>query len=55
MGKIVEYVWKEFYPPKYIEQQYKKWKQLRLWKDQPVQSYTDEFYWLMARLGIQEE
>ena len=24
-------------------------------KDQSVQSYTDEFYRLMARLGVQEE
>ena len=24
--KFVEYVRKEFYPPKYLEQQYKKWK-----------------------------
>ena len=55
MGKIIEYIRKEFYPPKYLEQQYKKWQQLRQWKDQSVQSYTDEFYWLMARLGFQEE
>ena len=34
--KFVEYVRKEFYPPKYIEQQYKKWQQLRQWKDQFV-------------------
>ena len=27
--KFVECIWKEFYPPKYIEQQYKKWQQLR--------------------------
>ena len=53
--KFVEYVQKEFYPPKYLEQQYKKWQQLRQWKDQCVQSYTDEFYRLMARLDIQEE
>ena len=31
--KFVEYVRKEFYTPKYIEQQYKKWQQLRQWKD----------------------
>ena len=42
--KFVEYVRKEFYLPKYLEQQYKKWQQLRQWKDQSVQSYTDEFY-----------
>ena len=42
--KFVEYVQKEFYPPKYLEQQYKKWQKLRKWKDQSVQSYTDEFY-----------
>ena len=42
--KFVEYVRKEFYPPKYLEQQYKKWRQLRQWKDQSVQSYIDEFY-----------
>ena len=42
--KFVVYVRKEFYSPKYLEQQYKKWKQLRQWKDQSVQSYTDEFY-----------
>ena len=53
--KFVEYVWKEFYPPKYLEQQYKKWQQLRQWKDQSLWSYIDEFYQLMARLGIQEE
>ena len=53
--KFLEYVRKEFYLPKYIEQQYKKWQQLRKWKDQSVQSYTDEFYGLMARIGIQEE
>ena len=53
--KFVEYVQKEFYPPKYIEQLYKKWKKLRKWKDQFIQSYTDEFYRLMARLGVQEE
>ena len=53
--KFFEYVRKEFYPPKYLEQQYKKWQQLRQWKDQFVQSYTDEFYRLMARLGVQEE
>ena len=53
--KFVEYVRKEFYPPKYLEQQYKKWQQLRKWKDQFVQSYIDNFYWLMARLGVQEE
>ena len=41
--------------PKYLEKQYKKWQQLRKWKDQSVQSYTDEFYRLMARLSIQEE
>ena len=52
--KFVEYVRKEFYPPKYLEQQYKKWQQLRQWKDQSIQSYT-EFYRLMARLGVQEE
>ena len=52
--KFVEYDRKEFYPPKYIEQQYKKWQQLKQWKDQFVQSYIDEFYRLMARLGIQE-
>ena len=50
--KFVEYVRKEFYPPKYIEQQYKKWQQLRQWKDQSIQSYTNEFYRLMAILGI---
>ena len=27
--KFVEYVQKKFYLPKYLEQQYKKWKQLR--------------------------
>ena len=53
--KNFEHVRKDFYPPKYIEQQYKKWQQLRQWKDQSIQSYTDEFYQLMARLGIQEE
>ena len=53
--KFCEYVWKEFYPPKYIEQQYKKRQQLKQWKDQSIQSYTDDFYRLMARLGIQEE
>ena len=53
--KFVEYIRKEFNPPKYLEQQYKNWQQLRQWKDQSVQSYTDEFYRLMARLGIQEE
>ena len=53
--KFVEYVWKEFYLPKYLEQQYKKWQQLRQWKDQFVQSYTNEFYRLMDRLGAQEE
>ena len=25
------------------------------WKDQSVQSYTDQFYWAMARLSTQEE
>ena len=45
----------EFYPPKYLEQQYKKSQQLRQWKDHPVQSYTDEFYRLIPRLGVQEE
>ena len=45
----------EFYSPKYIEQQYKKWQQLSQWKDQAVHSYNDDFYRLMARLGIQEE
>ena len=53
--KFVEYVRKEFYLPKYLEQKYKKWKQLRKQKDQSVQSYTDEFYRLVARLGVQEE
>ena len=53
--KFVKYVWKEFYPPKYLEQQYKKWQQLSQWKDQAVHSYNDDFYRLMARLGIQEE
>ena len=53
--KFVEYVRKEFYPPKYLEQQYKKWNQLRQWKDESMQIYTDEFYRLMARLGVQEE
>ena len=53
--KFVEYIWKEFYLSKYLEQQYKKWQQLRKWKDQSIQSYIDEFYRLMARLGIQEE
>ena len=33
---FVEYVWKEFYPLKYLEQQYNKWKQLRQWKDKSV-------------------
>ena len=50
--KFVEYVQKEFYLPKYHEQQYKKWQQLRQWKYQSVQSYTDEFYQLMERLGV---
>ena len=27
--KFVEYVRKEFYPPKYLEQQYKKWQPIR--------------------------
>ena len=53
--KFVEYVRKEFYPPKYLEQQYKKWKKIRKWKDQSVQSYTYEFHRLMDRLGVQEE
>ena len=53
--KFAEYVQKEFYPPKYLEQQYKKWQELRKWKDLFVQTYTGEFYRLMARLGIQEE
>ena len=26
-----------------------------MWKDRSVQSYTDKFYRLMARLGVQEE
>ena len=50
--KFVEYVRKEFYPPKYIKQQYKKWQHLRQWKYQSVQSYTNEFYRLMDRLSI---
>ena len=53
--KSVENVRKEFCPPKYIEQQYKKWQQLRKWKDWSMESYTNEFYRLMDRLGIQEE
>ena len=53
--KFVEYVQKKFYLPKYLEKQYNKWQQLRKWKDRPVQSYTNELYRLMARLGIQEE
>ena len=51
----VKFVEKEFYLPKYLEHQYKKWQQLRQCKYQSVQSYTDEFYRLMARLGVQEE
>ena len=39
--KFVEYVQNEFYPPKYLEHQYKKWQQLRQWKDHSIQSYTD--------------
>ena len=46
---------KEFYPPKYLEQQYKKWQQLRQWKDQSIQSYTNKFYRLMDKIGVQEE
>ena len=42
--KFVEYVQKDFYPPKYLKQQYKKWQHLRQWKDQFVQSYTNDFY-----------
>ena len=53
MGEICRVCLKEFYLPKYIEQQYKKWQQIRQWKDQTVQSYTNEFYRLMARLGVQ--
>ena len=52
---FVEYVLKEFYPPKYIEQQYKKWQQLRKWKDWFVQSYMYQFYRLMVRLDVQKE
>ena len=51
--KFFKYVQKDFYPPEYLEQQYKKWQQLRKWKKQSVQSYTDEFYRLMAILGVQ--
>ena len=32
-----------------------KWQHLRQWKYQSVQSYTNEFYRLMARLSVQEE
>ena len=31
--KFFENIQKDFYPTNYIEQQYKKWKQLRQWKD----------------------
>ena len=31
--KFVAYIWKELYSANYIEQQYKKWKQPRKWKD----------------------
>ena len=34
--KFVEYVQREFYPPKYLEEKYKKWQQSRQWKDQSV-------------------
>ena len=41
--------------PRCLEQQYNKWQELRKWKNQFVQSYTDELYRLMARFGVQEE
>ena len=53
--KFVECVLKDFYPPKYMEQQYKKWQQLTQWNDQIVQSYPNRFLQLMARLGVMEE
>ena len=53
--KFVEHVWREFHPPKCMEQQYKKWQQLRQLKDKTVQIYTNEFHQLMARLGVREE
>ena len=53
--EFIAFVQNEFYFPKYIEQQYKKWQQLRQWKYQSMQSYVDEFYQLMARFGVKEE
>ena len=50
-----EYIQKDFFLPKYIEQHYNKCQHLRQSKDNFMYIYTDDFYRLMDRIGVQEE